>query len=198
MSRAIEQDQPLSKDNPKTVEGAVLDALSEIERLLRAAAGDDNAEVILVPDTNALYAAPVLEQWAFDEFERFKLVLVPAVISEIDRHKDGHPNQAVRDKAKSLIRQIGEYRRRGRLVDGVPIRTGRSQIMAIAIEPDMSRTLGWLRPDSPDDRLMASTIEIGRRYLSSPVALVTRDLNLQNKCELAQMSFVLPPATIED
>jgi hypothetical protein len=58
----------------------------------------------------------------------------------------------------------------------------------------MQDTLPWLDPTNDDDRLLASFLEVMRRFLHSPVILVTRDINLQNKAELAQVCFLEPPA----
>jgi hypothetical protein len=52
---------------------------------------------------------------------------VPGVVRELDEHKV-HRNASVRAKANRIARQIGEYRRRGRLTDGVPLRSSVSTI----------------------------------------------------------------------
>jgi hypothetical protein len=180
----------------ETVQGHIKVAAKIIEtvkRLVSDRAEGDTAECFLIPDTNAFYAQPALELWEFEECPRFTVVLTPAALTELDRHKDHHPNPAVMKKAAKLVRQIGEYRRRGRLVDGVPLNQPRSRLMAWPRDPDMNRSLPWLSRESADDRLLASAIEIARARALSPVAVVTRDLNLQNKCELARMPFLRAP-----
>lgn len=181
----------------RTVQGhidAASKALATLKRYVSERAEGNPSEVFLIPDTNAFYAHPALELWEFDECQRFTIVLTAAAVTELDRHRDHHPNVAVMQKAAKLVRQIGEYRRRGRLVDGVPLTGTRSRLMAWPREPDMDRSLPWLDRRSADDRLLASAIEIARGRALSPVAIVTRDLNLQNKCELARMPFLWPPA----
>lgn len=193
--RVVDQDESTTFEAVTDNHSKALKALSAALGLVRdlTTAGAD--EALLIPDTNALYAWPALEDWAFVDCPRFCLVLVPAVVSELDRHKDGgHPIQKVVEKADRLVRQIGEYRRRGRLVDGVALRNGRSRIMAWPREPDVAGSLSWLRAENADDRLLAAAIEIARAHVDSPVGIVTRDLNLQNKCELARVSFLPPPA----
>ena len=44
-----------------------------------------------------------------------------------------------------------------------------------------------------DDRLLATVVEVMRLHPHSPVTLVTRDINLQNKAEFACIPFVEPP-----
>lgn len=43
------------------------------------------------------------------------------------------------------------------------------------------------------DRLIASMLEVMRLFLHSPVLLVTRDINAQNKADYAGISFIEPP-----
>lgn len=147
----------------------------------------------LVPDTNALLFNPSIENWTFPDLTRFVLVLTPAVLSELDEQKVNHRNPEVREKAERLIRQLKEYRRRGRLTDGVKLVHDAIHLVAVALEPDVSRSLPWLDPTNHDDRLIASTLDVMRRYSRSPVAIVTRDINLQNKAEVARIPTLEPP-----
>jgi hypothetical protein len=157
----------------------------------------DRGEIILVPDTNALLYNHQLDKWTFDFAQPFVLFFVPAVLSELDSHKVNHKNESVREKALSLIKQYKEYRSRGDIFEGVSIVNGRSKIAAVALEPEMDHSLPWLKADSNDDRLLASSIEIMRQNPRKPVLLVTRDINLQNKCDYAKVPYVEPPEPIE-
>lgn len=153
------------------------------------------SRLIVVPDTNALLWNPALEDWAWPGVNAFSIALTPIVLQELDRLKSEHRVEAVKEKAGRLIRQIKEYRRRGRLTEGVPLRTGVSSIFAVALEPNMGASLPWLNPESADDRLLATVVEIARRDVMVPVGLVTLDINLQNKAELADLSFLEPPSS---
>jgi len=99
----------------------------------------------------------------------------------------------VREKAEGLIRQIKEYRRRGKLIDGVPLVSGISTLKSIAIEPNFNQTLSWLDSSNNDDRILASFIEVMKIYPNSPVIIVTTDINMQNKAEFAGIPFIEPP-----
>lgn len=160
-----------------------------IEHLYDSSEGDH----VYVPDTNALIYNPNLEGWDFPDVHRFTIVLTPTVLSEIDQHKVDHRNEEVRKKAESLIRRIKGYRTRGRLTDGVPLRSNKSSLLSIAKEPDFGDTLPWLDPNNADDRYLASFIEVMRMFPRSPTVLVTRDINLQNKAEFARLPFSEPP-----
>ena len=149
---------------------------------------------LLVPDTNALIASHELATWEFGDFDQFELVLTPQVLAELDRLKIEHRNENVRSKAGSMIRQIKEFRRRGRLSDGVPLVTSRSTLRSVAVEPDMESSLPWLDEHNPDDRLLAAFLEIMRLNPNSSVILVTGDINLQNKAEFAELPYMEPPS----
>jgi PhoH-like ATPase len=150
-------------------------------------------EPVYVPDTNALLYNPTVEDWAFAEAPRFMVLLLPAVVAELDVLKMPGRPEAVQSKADGLIRRIKGYGARGRLTDGVPLRTGVSRIVAGVIEAKVADILPWLDQGNTDDRILAGTIEAMRRYSGSPVTIVTRDLNLRNKAEFARVPFVEPP-----
>jgi PIN domain len=151
-------------------------------------------EPILIPDTNALYANPDIESWTFEEFDSFTLAITPSVLADLDRHKMEHRVEEIKKKALKLINKVKEYRRRGNLAEGVMVIKDKIQLFTIATEPDFSKTFSWLDKGNSDDRLIAETLEIIRMHAGRPVALVTADINLQNKCEHAQIIFYEPPA----
>jgi len=153
-------------------------------------------QIILVPDTNALLYNHQLDKWRFEFKHSFVLFFVPAVVSEIDFQKINHRNESVREKAISLTKQYKEYRSRGDIFEGVSIVKGHSMIAAAALEPDMNRSLPWLKSDNSDDKLLASSIEIMRQNPRKPVLLVTRDINLQNKCDYAKIPYIEPPEPV--
>jgi len=151
-------------------------------------------EAVVVPDTNALLFNPNLEDWAFDGIGRFTVILLPTVLRELDALKMNHRVEDVRKKAEGLITRIKGYRGRGQLNQGVPLRKGVSTLRGWGTEPNMKDSLPWLDPANDDDRLLASFLEVMRQFPHSEVILVTRDINLQNKAELAQVCFLEPPA----
>jgi hypothetical protein len=148
---------------------------------------------VFVPDVNALLHNPDLEKWEFAGADHFTLVFTPTVLQELDELKVTHRVETVRQKAEGLIKRIKEYQRRGKLSEGVPIVKGKIDCYAIAVEPDVGNSLPWLDKDNNDDRILASAIEIMRRHPRSPVVVVTRDINMQNKAGFAGVEFAEPP-----
>jgi hypothetical protein len=161
--------------------------------LLTSLYDGSSGRAVYVPDTNALLFNIQLEDWRFPDSPKFTLILIPSVLKELDELKILHRNENVREKADSLISRIKGYRARGSLTKGVTLVRDVSEIMAIATEPDMTRSLPWLDPQSEDDRILAATLEIMRERPRSAVTLVTRDINLQNKAEFARIPFSEPP-----
>lgn len=190
--RTIEQEHTWCKTTQKAYENAQNALLEQLE-LLCGLHNYSKGEAIYVPDTNALLFNPNIESWTFDNIHNFSLVLVPAVLSELDMHKVNHRNEAVRQKSDTLINRIKEYRRRGRLTDGVNIVKGKIALLAVATEPDPKSTLPWLNLNNNDDQILGAVLELMRLYPTSPVILVTRDINLQNKAEYARIPFSEPP-----
>lgn len=194
----IEQNTHLYTADPKSHFDGALEAIESQSALLDRLHGQGDGKPVFVPDTNALIFNPVIEKWTFDGAPQFTLLLTPPVLAELDSLKINHRVEAVRDKSETIIRQIKEYRRRaasggGRLTDGVVLVTGVSDIVAIATEPKMEASLPWLDATNKDDQILAAVLEVMRMRPRSPVLLVTRDINLQNKAEFANMPFVEPP-----
>jgi len=65
--------------------------------------------------------------------------------------------------------------------------------VGIATEPSVETTLPWLDLENNDDRFLAAVIEVMRNRPRSPVIIISRDINLQNKAEFARVPFVEPP-----
>jgi len=190
--RTIEQQSTWEKETHTALSKAVTALQSQVD-LLKHLYNFSAGECIYVPDTNALLYNPAIESWTFGSQEILRLILVPTVLSELDSLKINHRNETVRQKAELLIRKIKEYRRRGNLTKGVPIVTGRTELLAVATEPRMDKSLPWLDPQNNDDRFLAAVLEVMRTCPWSPVTVVTRDINLQNKAEFARIPFVEPP-----
>lgn len=168
-----------------------IDKVTEAATLLADRLAGD---VLLVTDTNALIFNPHIESWSFDGVDKFTIVLVPQVLSELETLKS-HPNkpEEVRDKAKAIIRQMKEYRNRGKITDGVNIRTGKITLLASAVEPNFEQNLPWLLPTNSDDRILASAVEVLRSHPKCAVGIVTGDFNFQTKIEFAQIDYLEPP-----
>ena len=118
--------------------------------------------------------------------------IIPTVLSELDELKVKGQDLTFKNKVKKRINQIKGYRKQGNLLDGVTIH--RTIIVKMyATEPKFEKTLNWLSPDNKDDRIIASALEIQLKNPSYIVILITSDINLQNKAEMAKLPYIETP-----
>ena len=192
ITKNLDQSTPVWSPTPDQAANETLAAIDAIQELINGLCSSDH-EVYVVPDTNALLANPRIETWAFEDCACFSIVFMPTILEELDELKVSHRNPDVREKAKSIIRQIREYLRRGDLSSGITIVTGRIRAYTIAVEPNMGASLPWLDRDNNDDRFLASVIELMRAHVRSSVVIVTGDINLLNKAQFARIPFWDPP-----
>ncbi|MCL5770205.1 MAG: PIN domain-containing protein [Planctomycetes bacterium] len=172
---------------------AVATELNKQMTLLGNIAEASDGWPILVVDTNALYHNPALENWTFADIPQFQLTVLPPVLDELDNHKTHHPNENVRKKAERLIRQIKEYRRRGDIRSGVPLHKDVSAFITPNAGTASESPFRFLDLKKADNQILAGCFELARRELGRPVALVTRDVNLQNKAECMCLPCFEPP-----
>lgn len=190
----IDYSKRLNVSNTTTlINKEVKQNIENMMNLVKCIYDNHNTKIILVPDTNALLNNNILSEWKFEEFNKFELLLIPTVLTELDKLKNDRSKQTRSDNSNSVIRQIKEFRRRGKITEGVTIISNKIYLKSIAVEPDFKNTLSWLDTNNQDDRIVASFLEVIRNYPNSDVRLVTSDINLQNKMEFAELPFIEPP-----
>ena len=188
----IGQSGCLAQETVGEVTSAVCAELDKQMRLLGAFANKSDGLPILVADTNALYHNPALETWAFGEIPEFHLAVLTPVLEELDRHKEDSRNVERQKKAQRIIKQIKEYRRRGDIQRGVPLRREVSTFIAPVV--DRPQSLPLLNPEVADNRILMGCFELARQRLGCPVVLVTKDVNLQNLADYLRLPYCEPPA----
>jgi len=182
-------DIPSNIEDAKSLFREKVKVLYEFLNLL----GTPDEEIILVPDTNSLIAAPDVTQYADVAGQpKYKIVIVPTVLAELDKLKVLHRDQDFRDKVNSVIKRIKGLRTQGSLLTGVTVNKSVT-VKMIATEPNFDNTFEWLNSENNDDRIIASVLELQRENPSSIAILVTSDINLQNKAEMSNLPFVEPP-----
>ncbi|EMJ87257.1 PIN domain-containing protein [Leptospira meyeri] len=155
---------------------------------------ENKEATILVPDTNSLIIQQNFDTYKTLAGDLITILLIPTVFSELDKLKITHREEEFRKKIKKIINQIKGYRSQGSLSEGVTI-FKTVTIKAIAKEPNFNLTLSWLDKENNDDRIIASILEYQIENPANKVYLVTADINLQNKAELARIPFFEPPET---
>jgi rRNA maturation endonuclease Nob1 len=151
-------------------------------------AGDK--KIIIVPDTNAIIQKPDPKSYKkLTSKENLTIIFLPTVLSELDELKIKSSNPDFQKKVKSVITRLKGYRQQGNIIEGVKVEKTITLKM-VASEPNFNRTLSWLDSENNDDRIIASALELQRDNPSSSVCLVTSDINLQNKIEMARLSYI--------
>lgn len=182
----------LSPDAKKN-EAALRSDATKFETVLSVLEVTGGSQVIIVPDTNSLLTSPdPVDYRGIAGSNPLVFLLLPTVLGELDRLKNEHRNQDVREKAKRVITRIKGWRQQGALSTGVTV-DKTITVKAWHREPDMKNTLSWLDADVQDDRIIASVIGLQGEQPSSRVILVTGDINLQNKADAALVETAETP-----
>ena len=92
-----------------------------------------------------------------------------------------------------VIRRFKGLRDRGDITIGAPV-THDITLALETREPSFAELPAHLEPTVPDDRILASALNIQARYPAAVVVLVARDLNIENKAHVLGLPFVEPPA----
>jgi hypothetical protein len=162
----------------------------KFEEILSILDANATSGVILVPDTNAIIKEPDPAKYrATVAANDFTFLLLPTILSELDSLKNLHKNPDFRDKAEKVVTRIKGWRKQGSQSGGVTV-DGTIIVKAAHSEPDMESTLSWLDADVPDDRIIASLLEIQSANPTCRVVLVTGDINLQNKADAASVEHI--------
>ena len=151
--------------------------------------------ITLIPDTNSLIIDPEFEKYKAIGGEEFSIIISPTVLSELDKLKIQHRDESFRQKINSVIARIKGLRAQGSLINGVIVHKSITIKMS-AKEPSFENTLSWLDSSNNDDRIIAFALEYMRNAPSDKVILVTTDINLQNKAEMAKIPYSEPPTKI--
>jgi hypothetical protein len=147
--------------------------------------GQSARTTVVVPDTNVLIRSPDVAR--YDRVlgvSAYTVVLIPPVLAELDALKVGHSSPQVREKARKFSGRIKEWRRRGELHRGVKVQ-GQVTVRTEGREPNLEGSLSWLDPTVADDRIIACLLELQRRHPTARIVLLTGDVNLLAKADLA-------------
>ncbi|AOR28748.1 hypothetical protein FORMB_17090 [Formosa sp. Hel1_33_131] len=150
---------------------------------------DEETATMIIPDTNSIiqYPDPISYKNIANSSE-FDFVILPTVLSELDKLKISHRNEDFRKKVKSVIKRLKGYRKQGDVLKGVTVNKTVTLKM-IATEPNFEKTLNWLDPNNNDDRIIANALELQINKPSNNLIFVSSDMNFQNKAQLANLTI---------
>lgn len=175
---------------PRTIDGGkqYFRKQTEAYRILINLFQKDSSEVIIVPDTNAIVQFPDPVSYRKISTAPFTFLILPTVLSELDKLKIHHRSDSLKERAKSAINRLKGYRNQGDVLEGVTV-DKTITIKMVAAEPDFTNTLQWLDSNNNDDRIIASALDLQVRHPADSIVLVTGDINIQNKAQAAMLSF---------
>lgn len=122
---------------------------------------------------------------AFDEVdwltllnaESVTIIVLPIIMGELDDKKDSHPNQRIRNRAKSIGRKFHDFFEtdfEATVRDGVTIKYD-------ATEPKIDFGANSLNPDRQDDKQLAGIITFKNDHPDERVILIAQDFNLRTR-----------------
>ena len=174
--------------DPASNEQSLRDDAEQFEALLSIIEASGPMPPVLIPDTNAIVGNPDPTQYrTLADEGSFIFLLLPTVLAELDELKNTHRNPDFRHKVNKVITRIKGWRNQGNLRSGVTV-DANITVRTVAIEPDMQNTLTWLDKENRDDRIIASVLEVQSAYPNARVVLITGDVNLSNKADLARLA----------
>jgi rRNA-processing protein FCF1 len=149
---------------------------------------EDTKRNLIIPDTNSIIQYPEpINYTSISQNKEFQFIILPTVLSELDNHKNTHRNDEFRKKVNSVIKRLKGYRKQGDVLNGVTVNKT-IIVKMIATEPNFNKTLDWLDSENNDDRIIANALELQIKHPSDNVVLVTSDINLQNKAQMANLT----------
>ncbi|WP_298341030.1 PIN domain-containing protein [uncultured Algibacter sp.] len=181
----IEQNRaPSSIENGKSYYRKQTQTFKDFLKLLSS----ESNKTIILPDTNSIIQYPEPKTYSnISSTEKFDFIILPTILSELDKHKMTHRNDDFRKKVTSVIKRLKGYRKQGNVLDGVTVNKTIT-VKMIATEPNFEKTLSWIDSKNNDDRIIANALELQICYPGDSVIFVTSDINLQNKAQLANLT----------
>jgi rRNA-processing protein FCF1 len=152
---------------------------------------------ILVVDTSAIINCPDISQISTSLNLSGAIFVIPSTtISELDNLKTMKRDDEFRQRLKAAIHYLEETMANGDDPEGVQLADG-SILKMLAVEPDFSKLPEWLDPEINDDRILAAAIELQIGNPVSFIAILTNDINMKNKANLAGIPVKKVPDLFE-
>jgi len=169
-------------------------AITEIAQILLVYPSNSENDFILVADTSALISNPELEKWKFEGIDKFTILLPITVLQELDSYEMSNKNEIVKNKARSIIKRIKEYARRGVLSDSVSIVNQKINLKTIPFEVSIPKIFSNLKnSNNNDDKIFSAFLHSIRENIKNFVVLVTKDTSLFVKANHFGLDVIEPP-----
>lgn len=147
---------------------------------------------LLVPDSDYLINSGSISQFGpLFGLTEYRLVLLPSVLDEIRLLARSGSLGELQVRAQKLLDEVKRLKRKGSLIKGIEL----SQAVTLQVPPveaDFDNTLKWLDRNLLDDRIIAALLAFEHSHPDRIVVLLSDNINLQNKAELAGIPYFEP------
>ncbi|SMD09763.1 PIN domain-containing protein [Sporomusa malonica] len=183
----IEQNGFLFRMNKEEQINSAMKAIDQQFNLIATSYEVTDDYCLIIPDSSTLIANSEIDKWKFEEIDRFKIMLLPTVVDELEKAITN--NDPVRNKHKN---KILEYTKLGNIIDGVKI--NEHNIIKLVDELQKTeKTLSWLDINNNYDVVIASYFEIVKANPHSQVILITNNPSLREKALSSNVTHIKPP-----
>ena len=176
-------------------------AAAAFDKILDVLDAGKSSSILVVPDTNAelTQRKPDPVQYrALIGSDTFTFLLLPTVLSELDKLKNLHRNPDFREKAEKTITRIKGWRKQGSLSSGVVVDKS-IQIRALHNEPNMKNTLSWLDAEVLDDPYDSERVflKFNRTIQSVPLGRYSCSTSHRFRCLMAVLMVFVSERSLE-
>lgn len=148
------------------------------------------SDIVFFPDTNTIIEYSEFSKYLkLTDYKKITIIILPTIISELDKLKLIHKNEEFRLKVTSIIRRLKGYRKQGDILEGVIIEKGKICLKMIAYEPIFENMPSWINKDNNDDKIIAGILDYQAKHLNSNCYLLSGDINMLNKAELSSINY---------
>jgi len=136
-----------------------------------------NSAKLLVLDTNVI----LHDAGCIRNFEENDVAIPITVLEELDRFKRG--SEDINFQAREFLRRLDDVTGDILSPTGAPLGEGRGHIRVVIPESYDDRVRNFFLTDTPDHRIVNTTLLLHKRELHRPVILVSKDSNLRLKAK---------------
>lgn len=172
----IKQDGILANMDKEAWFNSATKAIDRQFRLIFEAYKVTDDYCLIIPDVDTLITNPEIEKWKFEKVDRFKILLLPTVESELKKATKNN------NQVKNKVLQYAEQ----------------NIINSLSSLDRLEKTLPWIDLNNINDKVIASYFEIIKVKPHSLVVLMTNNSELQEKAHLSYVPYIVPPFSKND
>lgn len=136
---------------------------------------------VIIPDTSYLLNNPNFRTWTPKSKGPLNIIITTTVLGELDQHKEFHKGKSINETAKKIVKELLNLLKKNPGKNIKTIIRDKVYIVLDHIEPNSKKIFKELDFTIPDDRFIASALNIIRRYSKSDCYIATNDINQTNK-----------------